>query len=66
MAHQRLIGILLITILCFSVCALFGTRSSFYAFDQIEAKVERLDPAANEILPQALMLKKACKWFQVD
>src|ERR1700689_4869750 len=63
-AHQRVIDFALLTILGFGVCILFVTRSSSHASDQIEAKVERLDPAANEIIPEPLQLKKLAGGFK--
>jgi gluconolactonase len=49
---------LILTSCCFAVAACRAQRSDSFAVEQIPAAVERLDPAANEIIPRAATLQK--------
>jgi hypothetical protein len=66
MAHEKTFFIIS-AILGLIVCARSAAHSSFYTPNELTVKVERLDPAANEIIPDGVTLKKLAggyKWTE--
>lgn len=63
MAHARIAGFLIPMCVVLIAAVLHGSDSSSYASEQSSAKVERLDPAANNIIPDGAALQKLVTGF---
>ena len=58
MRPNRSVGLLILASCCIAVAAWHAPRPKHAASEQIPAVVERLDPAANDIIPEAATLRK--------
>ncbi|HKI10507.1 MAG TPA: SMP-30/gluconolactonase/LRE family protein, partial [Candidatus Acidoferrum sp.] len=63
MAHSKLAAFLAVVVVGFGVAMLHHGNSTSFASEQSPAKVERLHPAANEIIPDGAILYKLANGY---